>query len=116
MKHAPETWYVSYEPSDQMVFVRLEDGKIDLSVYLSNEVDSGDEIYAAIEAWASGEESAIIAPHFTIASPVDYLIEGHQMPSFNNNIDADAKPLFDAIRAEMAAQIARIDALVFQVA
>ena len=65
----------------------------------------------------SGEGSffmTFIAPHFTIAAPVDHLIEGHQMPAYDNAIDECARPVFDAIRREMLEQVARIDALQFK--
>ena len=102
--------YVSYEPENQLVFVRLDNGKIDLSVYLSNECDSGFEITQAILTWAEDSKSVIIAPHFSISSPVDYLVEGH---GFEGKVDINAKPVFEAVRAEMVAEIARIDAIVY---
>lgn len=105
--------YSSYEPYDQMVFVKMNGGKIDLSIYLSNETDNNPEINYAIETWADTDEPVIIAPHFTIAAPLDYLICFHELRMNNNVIDASAKPMFDALRAEMAEQIARIDALTF---
>lgn len=117
MKHMPPPiWggnYVAFEPANQMVFVDLANGKIDLSIYLSNECGDDDGIIPAMEAWLDDTAPSIIAPHFTVASPVDYLIDGHEMPAVGNVIDIDAKPVFDALRAEFAKQIARIDALVF---
>lgn len=114
MKHTPEHGYVSFEPENELVFVRFENGKIDLSVYLSNETNEEQAMLASVTAWADDSSPVIIAPHFTVASPVDYLIDMHEMPAHNNHIDANAKPIFDALRAEMVAQIARIDALVFE--
>lgn len=114
MKHAPESGYVSYEPNNETVIVRMESGKIDLSVYLSNETDSSIEIIKAITSWADDSASVIIAPHFSIASPVDYLIDMNQMPARQNRIDATSKPLFDLVKAEMLEQVKRIDALIFE--
>jgi hypothetical protein len=108
-----ETGYVHYEPSDSLVHVELESGKIDLSVFLCNETDSSSELIYAITSWSEDTESVIIAPHFTVAAPVDYLIDMHQMPSHSNHIDVNAKPIFKALREEMIEQISRIDALVF---
>lgn len=113
MKHATHD-EIAYEPSDQMVFVRLDNGKVDLSVYMCNDCDSEQGLIDAMTAWIEDEATAIIAPHFTIASPVDYLIEGYQMPAYDNAIDEDARPVFDAIRREMLEQVARIDALQFK--
>lgn len=115
MKHTPEaSHYISHEPTDEIIYVRLEDGKIDLSIFLSNECDSSTQLLAAMQAWVTDAAPVIIAPHFTVAAPVDYLISGHEMPAYNNHIDIDAKPIFSALRAEMMAQIERIDALVFE--
>ena len=36
------------------------------------------------------------------------------MRSHDNAIDMESKPVFDALRAELLAQVARIDALVFE--
>lgn len=108
-----ESGYVQYEPSDSCLHVDLEDGKIDLSVFLSNETDSSNELLNAIAAWADDTSPVIICPHFTVAAPVDYLIDMNQMPAYDNHIDIDAKPIFDAIKAEMLEQIERINALVF---
>ena len=106
--------YVAYEPKDKMVFVRLREGKIDLSVYLSNECSEAAEMEPVIEAWFNDTHPTIIAPHFSVSSPLDYLVDGHQMPAHGNEIDMDAKPVFDALRAELTAQVERIDALIFK--
>jgi len=94
-----------------MVFVRLVDGEIDLSTYLSNEIEAPNGLVEAMTAWIDDTAPAIIAPHFKISSPVDYLIEGHEMQT--GDIDLDAKPIFDALRKELQEQIARIDSLKF---
>jgi len=122
MRFAAKDWYmkhathgeIAYEPADEMVFVRLDNGKVDLSIYMCNECSSEQGLIDAMTAWIEDEATAIIAPHFTIAAPVDYLIEGHQMPAYDNAIDECARPVFDAIRREMLEQVARIDALQFK--
>jgi len=112
-KHTPEPAgrYVSCEPVDQMVFVRLVDGEIDLSTYFCNELGAPNGLVEAMTAWIDDTAPAIIAPHFKVSSPVDYLIEGHEMQT--GEIVADAKPIFEALRKEMQEQIDRIDALKF---
>ena len=106
--------YVTYEPKEQMVFVRLHKGKIDLSVYLTNECEEAAEMMPVVTAWSEDTHPAIIAPHFSVSSPLDYLIDSHEMHAHENAIDMDAKPIFDALRAELIAQVARIDALNFK--
>lgn len=96
---------------DAMVSVELKDGKIRLYTYLSNY--SNDDLDAVMLDWIESENEVCLLMNFTPASPVDYLIEGHEMPAHNNHIDIDAKPVFDALRAELLAQVARIDAIVF---
>lgn len=111
------TDYLTYEPENEMVYVRLmEDGTLDLSIYLASEMvcSDEDEIEQAVVAWALGKDSVIIAPRFKVSSPVDYLVEGHQMPAYGGRIDAKAKPVLDALRAEMLAQVARIDGLEYK--
>lgn len=113
--HAPEVndRYVSYEPENESVFVRLIDGKIDLSVYICNELEVDDKLDDAIVAWAEGTDPVIIAPHFKVSSPVDYLIEGNTNHG-SGLIDFDAKVVFDALRAELQEQIDRIDELKYE--
>ena len=115
MKHATAI-DVAFEPTDQLVFVRLEDGKIDLSVYFSNQCGVPGGLEDAMTAWLEDTAYAVIAPHFSVASPVDYLIEGHEMPAHGNAIDEKARPVFEAIKREMLEQVARIDALVYKAA
>jgi hypothetical protein len=106
--------YIVYEPTDEPLCVELKDGKIDLCVFLSNECNYDQALIDAMAAWLKNEDSVIIAPHFTVAAPVNALIDSHKMPGFNNDIDIDAKPIFDTLRAELVAEIARIDALKFR--
>lgn len=113
MKHSSPR-DVAFEPEDQMVFVRLEDGKIDLSVYFSNDCGDPGGLEDAMTAWLDDSSVAVIAPHFKISSPVDYMIEGHEMRAYDNAIDESARPIFEAIKREMLEQVARIDALVFR--
>ena len=114
MKHGTHG-EVAYEPVDEMVFVQLDNGKVDLSIYMCNECSYEQGFIDAMTVWIEDEATAvIIAPHFTIASSVDYLIEGHRMPTYDNAIDEDVRPVLDAIRREMLEQVARIDALQFK--
>ena len=106
--------YVQCEPLGETVYVSLIDGKIDLSVYFSNEIAPVDGLEEAMQSWINDSAPVIISPHFSIASPVDYLIDGHQMPARKNNIDLDAKPIFDALREELVEQVKRIDALTYE--
>jgi len=113
-KHETDDRYTSFEPKNVLVFTSLVDGKIDLSVYLSNETDDDAELIEAMTAWVDDTKAVIIAPHFTLAGPVDGLIDLHEMPALDFNIDLDAKPIFDALKAEMLEQIKRIDSLIFK--
>lgn len=110
MKHARPS-DVAFEPKDQLVFVRLEDGKIDLSVFFSNELGEPGNLVESMTAWIEDTAVAVIAPHFKISSPVDYIIEGYGIYGSETEMDGPAKPLLDAVRREMMEQIARIDAL-----
>lgn len=96
---------------DPMVFTSLEDGKIKLIVSITNEVDTGVELADALTAWVDDTDPVEITQTFKISSIVDYLNHSHQYG--NGLIDPDAKPIFSALRAEMLAEIARIDALVY---
>lgn len=101
--------------SEECVFVELlDDGKVELSIYMSSECDMSADMNAVIGAWSTGSAYAVIEPRFSIASPVDYLVEGHSMPRYGNAIDESARPVFDAVRRELVQQIERIDALTFK--
>lgn len=105
---------VSYEPENQLVFVDMENGKICLSIFFSNECETDAQLFNAMTAWVNDSDIATISPHFSISSPVDYLIEGHQLISNTEVIDKDSKPIFDAVKREMLDQIKRIDSLIFE--
>ena len=102
MKHARPS-DVAFEPKDQLVFVRLEDGKIDLSVFFSNELGEPGNLVESMTAWIEDTAVAVIAPHFKISSPVDYIIEGYGIYGSETEMDGPAKPLLDAVRREMIA-------------
>lgn len=105
--------YVTYEPENESVIVRLIDGKIDLSVYICNELEVADKLDEAIVAWAECTDPVVIAPRFKVSSPVDYLIEGNTNDE-SGLIDFDAKVVFDVLRAELQEQIDRIDELKYE--
>lgn len=67
----------------------------------------------AMEAWEQSDEAVSISTRFTLTQALDSAIELHVMPAYGHDIDADAKPLFDAMRAELSTMIERIDALKF---
>lgn len=96
---------------DPLVFTRLEDGKIDLFVSMSNECHISGKLNSALRAWVNDTDPVEIRQHFTISAPVDYIVQGYA--DVNGLIDLDTKPMVDAIRAEMLTELARIDALVF---
>ena len=96
---------------DPMVFTRLNAGKIELLVSLSNEIDTSDALNAALLAWVEDTDPVEIKQRFTISAPVNYMIQGYS--DVNGLLDAEAKSVFDAIRAEMLVEVARIDALVY---
>lgn len=100
--------------NDEMIFTDLVGGKIQLTVYLSNLTDQRDELLEAMTAWVDDSNNVEIVVNFSVSSPVDYLIDGHKMPAYQDHIDMDAKPVFDALKAEMLEQIKRIDSLTFE--
>lgn len=105
-----EDGLVSYEPKDQLVHVDMCDGKIELSIYF-DELD--ENILPVIDAWFNDTCPVRIQPRFSVSSPVDCLIELNEFYQ-SETIDIDSKPIFDALRAEFIAQVARIDALTFE--
>jgi hypothetical protein len=100
---------------NQVPYTTLQsDGSIVMSLWLHNDPDypEYEAVADAMSEW-EGDNSVEISLDFTLKDAVTDLIEGHEMPSSGNQIDIGAKPLFDALRAEMQAQIDRIDALKF---
>jgi hypothetical protein len=47
---------------------------------------------------------------------LDSAIDMHEMPAYDKAIDTKVKPMFDALRAELATMIERINALKFAIA
>lgn len=90
----------------------IKDGKLFAVVHLSdcNDYDLDD----AMEKWGNGEEEVSISTLFSLATILDSAIDGHALygdPA--NGINANAKPLFDAMRKDLVEMIERIDALKF---
>lgn len=101
-----------HEIHDEMVHVDLRNGKLRLCIELSN-ADDGEKLEAldaAVDAWDGDEQSGVDC-FFTLTEILDSSIEMHQIPANENRIDIDAKPLFDAMRAELSEMIQRIDAI-----
>lgn len=113
-KEASET--VACIRKNEFVAAELVNNKIDLNLFLSNDIDDdpAGEIWDVLWAWVSGEKSAEIWLHFNIASIVDCQIEVNSLLGDELLLDAASRPIFDAIRAEMAAEIARIDTLKYK--
>lgn len=99
------------ERSDDMLHPKLGKNGIELFCYLSDAIDETlDEVMAA---WGNGNEEVAISTRFALSDALNSAIEMHEMPAYDNAIDEKAKPLFDAMRAELVAMIERIDALTF---
>ena len=99
------------ERSEGMLHPKLGENGLELFCYLSNAIDG--ELDEAMAAWGNRNEEVAISTKFTLSDALNSAIELHEIPTYNNAIDANAKPLFDAMRAEMVAMIERIDALQF---
>ena len=99
------------ERSDDMLHPRLGANGVELFCYMSDAIDEA--LDDAMAAWGNGKEEVAISTQFALSYALDSAIDMHQMPAYDNAIDAKAKPLFDAMRAELAAMIERIDTLKF---
>lgn len=96
----------------ELIHNTLVDGKLRLCVYLASDCET-DEVNDHIAGWYADGESTSIGVWFDLQKVLNDLIEGNQMPSYGNAIDADAKQIFGALRADAEAIIKRIDALKF---
>lgn len=108
-----EEGYIKFEPTDELVFVEIMDGKIDLSLYFCNECGTSQELFDAVTAWAEDTGPVVIEPHFKISAIVDYMVDMHELHLIKK-LDIKAKETIDLIRAEFQAQIDRIDAIEYQ--
>ena len=99
------------ERSDDMLHPRLGANGVELFCYLSDAID--ETLDEAMAAWGNGNEEVAISTQFALSDALDSAIDMHQMPAYDNAIDTDAKPMFDAMRAELMAMVERIDALTF---
>ena len=99
------------ERNNDMLHPKLGENGLELFCYISDAIDETlDEVMAA---WGNGNEEVAISTRFTLSDALNSAIEMHEMPAYDSAIDADAKPMFDAMRAELVAMIERIDALTF---
>ena len=96
---------------DSFVGCELKNDRLNLYCHISNGYDVN--LNKAIQAWAKDDDDVEISLNFHLGSILDFAVENHEMPSYDNAIDEQYKPLFDAMRAELAAMIERIDGLAF---
>lgn len=99
------------ERSDNMLHPKLGENGLELFCYLSDAID--ETLDEAMAAWGNGNEEVAISTRFTLSDALNSAIYMHEMPAYDKAIDEDAKPMFDAMRAELVAMIERIDALIF---
>jgi hypothetical protein len=100
------------ERNDDMLHPKLGKNGLELFCHLSDAID--ETLDDAMAAWGNGSEEVEISTRFTLSDALNSAIELHEMPAYDNAIDAAAKPMFDAMRAELAEMISRIDALTFK--
>lgn len=86
-----------------------EDG-FKLCIVLSD--DDPDLFGEIAKAWDDDDPIELLIG-FKLSDALETAITSHEMPAYENAIDSAAKPLFDAMRAELSAMIDRIDALKF---
>ena len=99
------------ERSNDMLHPKLGENGLELFCHLSDAID--ETLDEAMAAWGSGNEEAAISTRFTLSDALNSAIDMHEMPAYDNAIDAAARPMFDAMRAELVAMVERIDALTF---
>ena len=90
----------------------LRDGGVVLCCYLSNFCD--ERLDGVMQEWVSSADEVSISQEFALRDALDSAIEMNEMPAHEGAIDADEKPLFDAMRSELVAMIERIDGLTFK--
>ena len=100
------------ERSDGMLHPELGENGLELFCYLSDAID--ETLDDAMAAWGNGKEEVAISTRVTLSDALNSAIEMHEMPAYDHAIDADAKPMFGAMRAELMAMVERIDALTFR--
>lgn len=96
---------------NEMLHPKLGVDGVQFSVYLSNFCD--DDLDEAMAAWIDSDDEVGISCNFRLTEALDSIIELHEMPACGHAIDENARPLIDAVRAELVKMIERIDALKF---
>lgn len=102
------THVVSPEGAPGGVEAVLTDGKVVLSTYVCNEDEWADP---AVIAWG-GEASSGIECRFSVMDLVECPYE-YKKYGDEDLVSRDEKPLFDALRSELLAAVARIDGIKF---
>ncbi len=98
-----------FQPDREMVHCQLVDGAAQFSTFISADCDSG--LQDAIEKWADGERVSIEV-RFTLDGAVKERIESYCDASEGRHVlDADDRPMFDSIRAQLVAALALIDGI-----
>ena len=102
---------MNIERRETMLHPRLGANGLELFIHISDALD--ESLDDAMAAWGNGNEEVVISTQFALRDALDSEIEMHEMPDYGRAIDAKSKPMFDAMRAELAEMIERIDTLTF---
>lgn len=100
--------------ADAVTGAELIDGRLNLYCWISDSLTwENEDLHHELLMWDQGDNESCISLNFTLQELVEYQIDGHRI-DVTGELDADSRPLFEAIRAECVAAIALIDGLKFE--
>lgn len=108
-----------HEFTNKMVHATFADGKLTFCTQMSD-AGSEEECKALFKIWEELEEEVGqevgIACHFSASALLDDMLDGDSLSRFpnENRVDLEDKPKYDALRAELAAMLAKLDTIKFE--
>ena len=99
---------------EDLIFTQMDpSGGLDLYLHLSN-CSIDEELEAAIAAWDDSDLDEVnIQVHFKAADILGSIIDGWSTSANRRRLNADAKPMVNALKADLLAMLARIETLEF---
>lgn len=106
--------YTLHVMEEDAVFCEVDpDGRLQLFLHFYDGKYDGDHpFWKAICAWLDEDSGTNdLRVNFRLSDVLDFELEGHELFRFKGKTNIKAKPVLDAMRAELMQMVARIDAV-----
>lgn len=93
----------------------IEDGEVTFGIFFSTQTEDDEAVLDALHRWVNTDEDVSLNFRFTIRDCINNVVDFRRYVAEEGIVMETAdKPMIDALRAELAEQLARLDAIKFQ--